>query len=216
MSVFRNATTKCKITGKNNAPTAKEGIEDLADVTGGICSGMTVTWIVAVLHGDADAVSTASFQGFFTNVLRFQGGYLQAMHRPIQSQEHACDYKMRKLAEAGAHKCQRFDYKSCGVNAIAGALPDDTSKPTWAAYLQMFKHAIGIASVNQILLVMDPNEGLFSYGQTKSQVKNFCADLCQHVTKRVQYIQKHYPNDTKGVTAAAAFNMTFWEKKADG
>jgi hypothetical protein len=187
--------------------------KDLATtVTGGICAGITVTWIVGVLNGCSDAVSTGDFAEYFDNVLRPQGAYLQALHRrEDERDENTGDFKMRKLAEILVHGCTKFDYKYCNVNKLQRNVPNDRKKPLWAAYVSIFHHAIGIARANNRLHVMDPNEGLFSY----THVNRFYSEVSKHITYRIKNITKKHPNKHgENVTPASEFNMTFWEKKS--
>jgi hypothetical protein len=160
---FKRATSSAAGNYVNTDPGTAGGIDaDIAgQFQGGICAGITTAWVVAFLSGDADASSTAGFQSYFDNMLKFQGAYIfnfkskQGVSTSTHGMEKFLD-PMRELGvPPGVHKTKEENVQLVGSSIF----PDGN----WAAYTVIPGHAIGIGAVGGSYYAMDPNYGLHSY-----------------------------------------------------
>ncbi len=167
--LFGQATEHIIVRSLNNAPGGYDGVDHdvqyrlgannspngMLDRRHGICCGITIAWLVGLIGGRSEAVSSSEkeFKDYFNNVLRFQGAYLKDYKGNIGAldaldiiQPQGC-----KLITKNKHLLP---------HQIVNDLP---SKPVWAAYLGIYHHAIGIGYQNYRYFIMDPNAGLFNY-----------------------------------------------------
>ncbi|MGN6226233.1 MAG: hypothetical protein ACTHNM_02265 [Dyella sp.] len=205
-SLFGNAYKSAVIRGKNNAPGGEGGVDvdvqyrlgapgsaSMLDRKHGICCGITVAWIIGFCHGNDEAKNTTNFPDYFANTLRFQGAYLKDHKGNVSSIDDLDGIHPHGLVRAGNGKC--------AVNALSGLYPDGT----WAAYLGVWHHAIGIGRTgggfghSARYCIMDPNAGLFKY-KNKSEFTADVRALCE--ARRA----------SKGESAGAKISYTFFKK----
>lgn len=205
-SLFGNAYKSSVIKGKNNAPGGDGGVDvdvqyrlgapgspTMLDRKHGICCGITVAWDIGFCHGRAEAVNTTNFSSYFMNQLRFQGAYLKDHKGNVNSIDDLDGIHPHGLARAGSGKCK--------VDDLSGLYPDGT----WAAYLGIWHHAVGIGRMGGGVLgsarycIMDPNAGLFKY-KNKSE---FTADVRQLCEAR---------RASKNQSAQSKISYTFFKK----
>jgi hypothetical protein len=200
VSKFRHANSKCVINGQNNAPDTHTQINEDLGITGGICAGMTVSWIVGVVNGYEDATDTGNFAPYFKNVLRFQGAYLQATRRtkPADGGLPSGEFKMRKLSGALAHGCTKLPDTTWKADTVATHIKANDGMDRWAAYVSILQHAIGVGKSGGKYFIMDPNEGLYSY----NKISDIHLDLSQHLKRRIRKKKEKMGDD---------FSVSLWK-----
>jgi len=160
------------IRGKNNAPGGEGGVDfDVQERLGapgletiglekidrrhGICCGITIAWMIGFCHSVQGAQSTAYFDSYFRDVLRFQGAYLKDNKGNIRSID---DFANRNYV----HGCSAINGKrsmtSFSVDNLGQGLP-----AKYSMYLGIWKHAIAAGVTSGRFYIMDPNAGLFAY-----------------------------------------------------
>lgn len=161
--------------GFNNAPGVKDDLAEGVDadvqgrLQGGICSGITSTWVIRLINGSDDARVPTKYIGFFDNVARFQGAYFKDLHGKI-------DNHLKELAKVfNAKVTHAQDLVAIQFNATD--LPQLTR---WGAYVSAYGHAIGAGRYLNAFYLMDPNVGLLVYGDVGSMT----ADLNEFVKAR--------------------------------
>lgn len=184
-NLFGNAYKSAVIRGKNNAPGGADGVDSdvqfnlgapgasaMKDRKHGICCGITIAWIVGVCHGRADAVNTTGFEAYFRDVLRFQGAYLKDYKGNVDALDDLDGIQPLGLKKSSTGKCTSAE--------LSGRFPASGS---WASYLGLYHHAVGVGAHAAGLLsgtrylIMDPNAGLFKY-KHKSDFIEDVKQLC--------------------------------------
>jgi hypothetical protein len=169
-----------------------DGAGSIKDRRHGICCGITIAWIVGFCHKRDEAVNTTNFARYFTDVLRFQGAYLKDNKGTVGSIDDLNAIQPEGLRRSGNGKCTGPQ--------LSGLFPGGT----WAAYLGIWHHAIGVGVNDRTLrssryCIMDPNAGLFKYDGEAA----FVDDLRQLVEAR---------RLRKGEAAGAKVSYTFFKK----
>ncbi|QHQ36755.1 hypothetical protein [Algicella marina] len=156
------AMRKAVVNGNNNI-NGLDGFDTAAAerLSGhGICSGITSSWMLALLNGVAEAIDTDSFVAYFNDVLRFQGGYLKDMGG--RADDFFAQMNMKGLdTQIGSTGTVRT------AELTIAHLPDSD---TWAAYVALWGHAVGMAQKDGRFFLMDPNYGLFEYATLEEMV----------------------------------------------
>ncbi|NEP57038.1 MAG: hypothetical protein F6K31_08440 [Symploca sp. SIO2G7] len=173
--LFANAASKEDglIRYKNNV----KGLNvdpDTGNVDGGICSGITTTWLIKFLNNvDAGHEVKAFLKDY--DATRYQGAYFKELH-----------------GKAPDHLAQLDNVLKSNLNEVARkkvrqvAQLQFPSSSEWAAYVSAWGHAIGIGQLNTSYFMMDPNYGLFVY---KNKQK-FLDDLQAFVEARAARKQR--------------------------
>lgn len=152
-TLFTRAASECIIRGQNNAPATID--PDTENVGGGICSGITSSWVACLLNANKrpEARDTAKFGDLYSNVLRFQGSYFKELHGT--SENHLNQLATTPILLHGKHIGNLEKRTVIGAN-----LPN---VGWWASYITMTGHAVGAGSYTGFYHIMDPNYGLFTY-----------------------------------------------------
>lgn len=203
-SLFGNAYKFAVIRGSNNSPGGDGGVDldvqyrlgadnsprGKLDRRHGICCGITVAWIVGVCHRREDAVNTTNFENYFRNVLRFQGAYLKDVNETVGGMD-----ELNGVHPMGVNKIRSG---RCTSDELSGVFP---ASGTWAAYLGLYHHAVGIGTdsgtFSNRYLIMEPNGGLFKY-KNKNDFITDVKQLCDVRRRRAN--------------GAAEFRYTFFSK----
>jgi len=191
-ALFGRAHKECVIKGKNNAPGGEGGVDEdvqyrlgapgaaaKLDRKHGICCGIAIAWIVGLCHAYKDATNTSTFYPYFINQLRFQGAYLKDNKGSVNS--------IDDLDGIHPHGLVRVRNGRCAVNALSAMYPSGT----WAAYLGIWHHAVGIGALDRgrsrskRYFIMDPNGGLFKY-RNKADFTADVMALCEARRTRKQ------------------------------
>ncbi len=136
----------------------------------GICCGITAAWMVAFLGGNLAARSHEEFTSLFMGPLRFQGAYVKDYVSNSSSIKILLEYY-------GLRNTNRLNVsKKISKDNIFSNLP--TELRTWAGYLSVFEHAIGIGYCNYRYFIMEPNAGLFEYINRMHFLKDIEQFLC--------------------------------------
>ncbi|MEW5926482.1 MAG: hypothetical protein AB1941_03270 [Gemmatimonadota bacterium] len=134
----------------------------------GICAGITMAWVINVLgDGSGAALGTATFSGAFTDQLRFQGAYFQKLGTNVKpfSMESFFNH-IHGAMGTGIVIEEELSTRNLGPANLPAVA-------TWAAATNLGPHAIGAASSNGSYYIMDPNFGLYVYGDAG----RFCQDM---------------------------------------
>ena len=174
-TLFTRAKDSAVKRGFNNAPGAKDRLADGVDtdvqnrLQGGICSGITSTWVIRLLSGSDDARVPGKYIGFFDNVARFQGSYFKDVHGRIDN--HLT--QLGKIFNANVKHIKDLSGEAFNANVFPQAVK-------WGAYVSAFGHAIGAGRHLSEFYLMDPNVGLLVYGDIGAMT----ADLNDFVRAR--------------------------------
>jgi hypothetical protein len=125
----------------------------------GICAGITMAWVINVLNdGAGTALGTGTFAGAFTDQLRFQGAYFQKLGHNVRpfSMERFFGHVDGAMG-TGIVIEEEIETRSLSPASLPGLA-------TWAAATNLGPHAIGAARVGGSYFIMDPNFGLYVYG----------------------------------------------------
>jgi hypothetical protein len=145
-----------------------EGASEMVDRRHGICCGITLAWIIGFCSGRNDSQSTAGFEEYFMNVLRFQGAYFKDNKGNVSSLDDLEGFYPQGLIKGASGKCTPL---------TLGTGPSTFPVNRWAAYLGIWHHAIGIGGTQGAWFIVDPNAGLFRYldvGSFLDDVKQLC------------------------------------------
>jgi len=180
--LFSKANSEGLTTKTNSAPSTID--DDTENVTGGICSGITSSWMIALLNANKmqEARDTAKFPELYNNSLRFQGAYFKELHGTAEKHLPAAGV----VAVVNGEPLVKIEKRNIATNDI----------PTlgwWACYVSMRGHAIGIGKYNKFFHIMDPNFGLFTY---RDQM-DFVADVNGLIDSYFGY--KGYPITKKSI-----------------
>lgn len=206
-SLFAKAYKSVVLKGLNNAPGGDGGVDvdvqhrlgapgsaTMKDRRHGICCGIVVAWMVGFCNKREDAVNTTGFEAYFKNVLRFQGAYMKDFKGDVTS--------IDQLDGIHPHGLSRTGSGQCSIDALSGLFPTGV---TWAGYLSVWRHAIGIG-INEggvfsgeRYLIMDPNGGLFKY-KNKADFIDDLKQLCN--ARRIK----------NGAAGDAKISYTFFKK----
>jgi|GEM_PF-3275814 len=168
MDLFENANSSAEVRHKNNA----RGInidDDTENVNGGICSGITTTWLIMFLNNNPGAFEK-EFENHF-EITRFQGAYLKELHG--KAPDHIA--KMNESLDTRLHEIGKQSERSASKFQIP-------LHPKWAAYVSVWGHAIGIGQLNKQYYIMDPNFGLYIYNSRTT----FLRDLQTMIDSRAR------------------------------
>lgn len=193
-NLFGRALTGKEVRHLNNAPGGPDGVdadvqyrlgapgsESMLDRQHGICCGITVAWIIGVCHRRKESINPPLFEEYFKNVLRFQGAYA----KDKKGNQSTID----DIDDIQPHGLVRTDHGKCKYGDILSKLPQTTS---WASYLGIWHHAIGVArSAINSFYIMDPNGGLFVY-TTAQAFESDLHELCE-----ARRVKKGEPVDAK-------------------
>lgn len=172
-NLLTRASESVVVKALNNAPGGVDGVDPkvqsrlgatgsplpIVDRKHGICCGITVAWLIGLVNNRSEARTVGEFDGYFKNVLRFQGAYLKDAKGNIGG--------LDELAQSYVHGCKKLaGYKQIAPHTLAGLMPKNNI--IWAAYLALYHHAIGIGYANYRYFIMEPNAGLFSYQSQRS------------------------------------------------
>jgi hypothetical protein len=163
-----------KVRHLNNAPKGNGGVDsDTQNVGGGICSGITSSWILGLLNANhgKDYCDAKKFPSVFST-LRFQGAYFKELHGT--SENHL--QKMGEVTVTNGEKDRKIETKVL----TSGQLP---TSQWWGAYVSMRGHAIGCGRFEGNYHIMDPNFGLYSYRKEPE----FLSDLNDLVRSYMSY-----------------------------
>lgn len=159
----------------------------------GICAGITMAWVINVLNdASGAALGTGTFSGAFTDQLRFQGAYFQKLGHNIRpfSAERFFDHIDAAMTTGIA-----IEEELSTRNLAPAVLP---GLPTWAASANLGPHAIGAARAGGSYFIMDPNFGLYVYGDAG----RFCQDL----------EDIYYAYDSLGLRRRARMELTIFRR----
>lgn len=205
--LFTRAIEQVVIKGKNNAPGGAGGVDEdvqyrlgadgsaaQLDRRHGICCGIVVAWLTGLCHGNADTFDVVQFRDHFVNTLRFQGAYLKDHKGNVGSIDDLDGIMPLHLERAGQGKC--------AVDGLAALYP----APSWAAYLGVWQHAVGIGiydagAQGKHYCVMEPNAGLFKF-RNEADLSADVRQLCE--ARRLR----------RGKSPQDEIAYTFFKKKA--
>jgi hypothetical protein len=142
---------------------------------GGICSGITSTWVIRLVNGVDDARTPGKFTEFFDNVARFQGAYLKDRHGKI-------DNHLNELSTVFNARI-KHEKDLSGTSFKVNDFPQLTK---WGAYVSAYGHAIGAGRYLNEFYLMDPNVGLLVY----KDIGSMTADLNDFVKARATHKNK--------------------------
>lgn len=166
-TLFTRAQDNAIKRGFNNAPGVTDDLDEGVDadvqerLLGGICSGITSTWVIRLINGIDDARVSAQFIEFFDNVARFQGAYFKDCHGRIDSH-------LKELGKIFDAKI-KHEKDLADTAFTAGDMPQLTR---WGAYVSAYGHAIGAGRYLNEFYLMDPNVGLLIYGDVGSMTED--------------------------------------------
>ena len=174
------AVVNFKVAGLNNA----KGLEGLdgsvasqllasegADRDHGICSGISLSWIVAFLNKNDRAIGAKGAKDFdeFFNVLRFQGSYMKALGREASIEA------IEKLPTVHGGK---FDYGiKKDIEEEHFGMDVNWVQDFGAYYVSLFRdnrrHAIAFGRWDDKYYLMEPNYGLLGFDEYWKFTKDF-------------------------------------------
>ncbi len=159
--MFTRASAKGTIEN-SNVPHVSTDASARASGSGGICAGITTSWVIAFLNANKnkEAQDAAKFKDFFLNMLRFQGAYMQ--------EEQSWD-TIDKLAAKMVINGQTIKR----VEPLRLNKSDLPTEGWWAAYVSFRGHAVGIGKYSGRYHIMEPNFGLFTYANEDDLVSDF-------------------------------------------
>lgn len=178
-ALFENAVSEEGLIRHKNTAKDLNVDPDTGNIKGGICSGITTSWMIQFLNRIAEARQEDLFKANY-DVTRFQGAYFKELHGKAPEHLDALRNVMEhNLSELNAQEKR---------DVTELTLPDQTQ---WAAYVSAWGHAIGVGRYDSEYFMMDPNYGLFRY----TSKENFLTDFQAFVEARAD--RKNKSDDAK-------------------
>jgi hypothetical protein len=164
-NAFGLASSRCEVRGENHPPEADAwGTKDdtLSRQGGhGICKGLATAWVIAFLNQVSESSDVNAFGSYFRNVLQFQGTYIKDFGKHIDS--HLVQMIKMKV-DTGVHQVKQYETTNLETTQLPGH--------TWGAYLSVWKHDIAMGYRRPNYYIMEPNFGLFVYGDKANFVND--------------------------------------------